>query len=208
MKLSTFVFVAAVAVIPSVRGLTVNTPSSLDVCQPSLLSWSGGTPPYYPSILPGGEISASALKTFDSTNATQYTWTVDIAAGTAITIQLKDSTGTIAYSDQVTISSGTDTSCVSTSVAASASAGSTSAYVLTSLLVKSLNEWGRFSGSSASSTSGSTVTSTSSASGSTSSSASTTSSASSSSSSNAASRFLVNNGVAGFLGIIGLTMLT
>ncbi|KAJ3776068.1 hypothetical protein FB446DRAFT_842698 [Lentinula raphanica] len=191
MKLSSFVFVAAVAVIPSVRGLTVNTPSSLIVCQPSSLSWSDGTPPYYLSILPGGEISASALKTFDSTNATQYTWTVDIAAGTAITVQLKDSTGTIAYSDQVTISSGTDTSCVSTSVAASASAGSTSA------------------GSSASSTSGSTVTSTSSASGSTSSSASTTSSsASSSSSSNAASRFLVNNGVAGFLGIIGLTMLT
>ncbi|KAJ4476234.1 hypothetical protein J3R30DRAFT_3704774 [Lentinula aciculospora] len=178
--------VAVAFVAPGVLALTVNTPSSLTTCEPTLLSWSGGTAPYYLTILPGGETSASALKTFDSTNATEYTWTVDIAADTEITIELKDSTGTIAYSDEADIAAGSDTSCVSTSVSASATAGSTSA------------------DSSATTTSGSTATSSSSGSGSTSSS---TTAASTSSSSNAASRFLANYGSAGFLGLIGIVLI-
>ncbi|KAI5479881.1 hypothetical protein MNV49_002439 [Pseudohyphozyma bogoriensis] len=76
--------------------------------------WSGGTAPYYVSVIPGGEASATAYETFPTTNDTSYTWTVDIGAGTAISLQVKDSTGTIAYSDEDTIQSGSDTSCVTT----------------------------------------------------------------------------------------------
>ncbi|KAF5377341.1 hypothetical protein D9757_008024 [Collybiopsis confluens] len=61
-------------------------------------------------LVVGGEMTSSALKTFDNANSTSYTWTVDISAGTAVTIELKDNTGTSAYSDEVTIQSGTDTS--------------------------------------------------------------------------------------------------
>ncbi|KIK63126.1 hypothetical protein GYMLUDRAFT_41445 [Collybiopsis luxurians FD-317 M1] len=177
--------VAAVSLIPSILALTINTPSSLTVCQPTLLSWSDGTAPYYLSIIPGGETSSSALKTFDTTNSTSYTWTVDISAGTAITVELKDSTGTIAYSDEVTIQSGTDDSCVTTSVSASASAGSASA------------------GSSATSSSGSSATVTSSSGSSTTSSTT----ASSSSTSNAALQPVFNYGAAGLLGLIGALIL-
>ncbi|KAJ3744311.1 hypothetical protein DFH05DRAFT_1460426 [Lentinula detonsa] len=186
MKLFAAIFAVA-SIAPDVLALTVNTPSSLITCEPTLLSWSGGTAPYYLSILPGGETSSSALKTFDSTNATEYTWTVDIAADTEVTVQLKDSTGTIAYSDEIDISAGSDTSCVTTSVSASATAGSTS------------------TDSSASTTSGDTVTSTSSSSDSTSS--TTSAASSSSSSSNAASHFLLNGGTLGFLGLIGIVLI-
>ncbi|KAE9407689.1 hypothetical protein BT96DRAFT_971098 [Gymnopus androsaceus JB14] len=119
------VSVVAASVLPSILALTVNTPSGLITCEPTLLAWSGGTAPYYLSIIPGGETSGSALKSFDSTNSTSYTWTVDIAADTKITVELKDSTGTIAYSDEVDITAGSSTSCVTTSTAASGAAGST-----------------------------------------------------------------------------------
>ncbi|KAJ6619701.1 hypothetical protein B0H10DRAFT_2024520 [Mycena sp. CBHHK59/15] len=75
---------------------------------------------------------ASQLKSFAATNATSLTWTVDIAVSTAIILALKDSTGTIAYSDQYTILSGSDTSCVSSSTSASGSAGSTATAETTS----------------------------------------------------------------------------
>ncbi|KAJ3859228.1 hypothetical protein EV359DRAFT_86656 [Lentinula novae-zelandiae] len=186
--MNSFVLVVVVtSIAPSVLALTVNTPSSLTTCEPTLLSWSGGTAPYYLSILPGGETTSAALKTFDTTNATEYTWTVDIAADTEITVELKDSTGTIAYSDEVDITAGSDTSCVSTSVSASATAGSTSTSA----------------DSSVTTTSGSSTTSANSASGSTSSSTS----ASSASSSNAASRLMANCGTTGFLGLIGVVLM-
>ncbi|KAE9398122.1 hypothetical protein BT96DRAFT_822454 [Gymnopus androsaceus JB14] len=103
------VSVVAASLLPSILALTVNTPTSLITCEPSLLEWSGGTAPYYVSILPGGDVSGSALRTFDATNATEYTWTVDIGADTEITVELKDSTGTIAYSAEVDIIAGSST---------------------------------------------------------------------------------------------------
>ncbi|PAV16636.1 hypothetical protein PNOK_0825600 [Pyrrhoderma noxium] len=107
-------------------GLTINTPSSIVQCEPSLLSWSDGTAPYYLSILPGGETTATALESFSSTSDTSYTWTVDIASGTSITLSIKDSTGTVAYSDTITIQSSSDSSCLSSSSASGTSSGSTS----------------------------------------------------------------------------------
>ncbi|KAL5503859.1 hypothetical protein ACEPAH_7930 [Sanghuangporus vaninii] len=119
---------AAIALFASlaaqVYALTVNTPTSVVQCQPVLLTWTDGTAPYYPSIIPGGQVSASALKSFDSTSATQLTWTVDIAAGTSITVALRDSTGEQVYSDAVTIASSSDSSCVNSSVTVSGSAAS------------------------------------------------------------------------------------
>ncbi|KAF7312308.1 BZ3500-MvSof-1268-A1-R1-Chr3-1g05649 protein [Mycena indigotica] len=64
---------------------------------------------------PGGQISALPLKSFDPTDAAFVTWTVDIAVGTAITFSLKDNTGDTAFSDQVTVLAGSDSSCVNSS---------------------------------------------------------------------------------------------
>jgi len=119
----------ALAYAQSVFGFTVNTPTNVVQCQPILITWADGVPPYFPSIIPGGQPSAPALKTFDTTSATSLTWNVDI--GGSITIALKDSTGATAFTDIVNIQSSPSGSCASSSGAASAppATGSTPATV-------------------------------------------------------------------------------
>ncbi|KAK7454660.1 hypothetical protein VKT23_011413 [Stygiomarasmius scandens] len=181
---------AAASLLPTIFGLTINTPSGVVQCQPSLLSWSDGTAPYFLSILPGGQVSATALKSFDSTNATSITWTVDIAAGTSITLQIRDSTGTVAYSDVVTIQSSSDDSCVSSSTAAS---GSTGAAVSTTANTGTGTSTGTVTGTTTRATSTSP-----------SSSGSSTASSASTSSSNTALRGTVSYGAAGVAGLLGI----
>ncbi|KAF9476681.1 hypothetical protein BDN70DRAFT_811864 [Pholiota conissans] len=104
-----FVSTAALfSIIPGILSLTINTPTSVVQCQPQLLSWSGGAPPYYLSIIPGGQASAAPLKSFDTQTGSSLTWIVDLPSGTSITCALKDSTGATAYTDMVTIQPGTD----------------------------------------------------------------------------------------------------
>ncbi|KAM0753853.1 hypothetical protein T439DRAFT_285336, partial [Meredithblackwellia eburnea MCA 4105] len=86
--------------------LAIATPASLIECQPAALAITPGTAPYYISILPGGQVSAAALEQLPSTSSTNVIWTCDIAAGTSITFQVKDSTGIIAYSAPITVQAG------------------------------------------------------------------------------------------------------
>ncbi|RSH80411.1 uncharacterized protein EHS24_008988 [Apiotrichum porosum] len=72
------------ALAAAANALTISTPASLVECQPVQLSWTDGTAPYYPSIIPGGEASSAALVTFDTQSATTYTWTVNLASGTNV----------------------------------------------------------------------------------------------------------------------------
>ncbi|SCV74244.1 BQ2448_6676 [Microbotryum intermedium] len=111
-----------------VNPLTINTPTSLIECQPYAVTWSGGVSPYFISVLPGGQLSAPALATLGDqpTTATSYTWTVNIAAGTSITLKVLDSAGNPAYAAMVTIQPGSSTSCLSASTTTGA-AGSASA---------------------------------------------------------------------------------
>ncbi|KAG1870601.1 hypothetical protein DFJ58DRAFT_763737 [Suillus subalutaceus] len=190
MKFTT-VFVALVSAVPAVFGLTVNTPADVVECQPVLFSWSGGVPPYYLTLVPGGQSMASPIKSFPTQTGTSYTWNVDLQANTIFNIALKDSTGTTAYSDIVTIMSGSDTSCVNTAV----------------------NEGGSSSGSAvASGTSTPTAGSSASASGATSSgvktSATTTASSGTTQKTGAASSLSVSSamGVAGVMGLIGAAL--
>ncbi|ELU40737.1 hypothetical protein AG1IA_05246 [Rhizoctonia solani AG-1 IA] len=66
--------------------MTVATPPSVVQCQPVQLSWSGGTAPYFPSIIPGQQAGSPALKEFPSQTGTSLTWTVDLIASTYITL--------------------------------------------------------------------------------------------------------------------------
>ncbi|KAK4704273.1 hypothetical protein P7C70_g1932, partial [Phenoliferia sp. Uapishka_3] len=119
--------VALLLIVEAVLGLTINTPSSVVECQPTALTFSGGTAPYYITALPGGEVSGTVLKTFPTQTAEgSYTWTVDIAAGTTVTLSLKDATGTIAYSGEFTIEEGTSDSCLTTSSASTLSISTSS----------------------------------------------------------------------------------
>lgn len=204
MKTFATVF-ALVALVPGILGLTINTPSNIVACQPILLNWSDGTGPYYLSILPGGQPSAPAIKTFPTQTGTSLTWNVDIAANTGITIQIKDSTGATEYSDTVNVQGSSGTTCPTSSGAASGSSGATQS----SSAATSSGSSGASStlAGNAASTSR-PASSTSEPSKSTSSGSTATQSASSSTKSNAASKATIGKfGVAGIVGLVGLAVL-
>ncbi|KAF9645104.1 hypothetical protein BDM02DRAFT_3101865 [Thelephora ganbajun] len=107
-------FSAAAAIllslIPAALGLTINTPTNVVQCRD--LTWAAGTAPYFLSLLPAGQVSAPAIKTFPTQQGTELTWIVDLEANSSFTISLKDSTGQIAYSDIVTVQASSDRTCI------------------------------------------------------------------------------------------------
>ncbi|PFH52988.1 hypothetical protein AMATHDRAFT_55886 [Amanita thiersii Skay4041] len=109
--------------------LTINTPSNPVVCQPLLLTWSGGSPPYFLSIHPGSDPNGASIQDFPQQTGTSLTWTVNIAAGTQIGLSLRDNTGNTAQSAAFTINPGSDTACVGKppDVSGGASSGATGA---------------------------------------------------------------------------------
>jgi len=91
--------------------MTINTPANVIECQPVQLTWVGGTPPYYLSLVPGNQPFAPQLRRFPSQSGTSYTWIADLPANTDFNLMLRDSTGAEAYSALVTEQAGGDTSC-------------------------------------------------------------------------------------------------
>ncbi|GAA5880740.1 hypothetical protein JCM1840_007421 [Sporobolomyces johnsonii] len=186
-----FVTLAAAASAMAQATLQINTPTALYTCEPYLVSWSGGTAPYYVRVVPGGELAGTPLGYLDSqpTTDTSYTWTVNIAADTSITLTITDSTGNTQATAPVTIQAGSSTSCIgssSSSAVASSSAASSSA-ASSSAASSSAAPASTASSSASSSASPSASSSASSVSSSASSVASSASSASSSAASSAAS---------------------
>jgi hypothetical protein len=120
LSLATVAVHAATAFAQASPGFTINTPSNVVVCEPVLLSWSGGTPPYSLSVLPGSSPTGAALEDLGTQNGTSFTWDVNIAAGTQIGLTLRDSTGLIAQTAPFSVNSGADTTCVGKSLSGSA----------------------------------------------------------------------------------------
>ncbi|TNY20835.1 hypothetical protein DMC30DRAFT_416572 [Rhodotorula diobovata] len=151
-------FLAAVGTaLAQSQSLLINTPTVLYQCQPYLLTWGGGSAPYYVRVVPGGSLSGPVLATLDEqpTSDTSFTWTVNIAAGTEITLTLTDSTGAQAATAPVTIQPGDD-SCLgvssSSGLASSGSAtNSQSAPSTTSIIESSTGSAASSSASSAAS---------------------------------------------------------
>ncbi|KIM85025.1 hypothetical protein PILCRDRAFT_67223 [Piloderma croceum F 1598] len=123
---------ALIALVPSVIGLTVNTPQGVTECEPFEFTWTGGTPPYFLSLIPGAtrfypHILQRPIKQFPPIQGTSYTWLVDLQANTNFIASLKDDTGTQAFAALATINAGTDSSAASatpTGAASSHSGGS------------------------------------------------------------------------------------
>ncbi|GAA6008696.1 hypothetical protein JCM10207_001689 [Rhodosporidiobolus poonsookiae] len=101
--------------------LLINTPTALYSCQPYQLTWSGGQAPYYVRVLPGGSLTGTPIETLlSATSETSYTWNVNLASGTYITLTVSDSAGVTAGSAPVTVALG-DTGCLSSSASSAAS---------------------------------------------------------------------------------------
>ncbi|CCO29633.1 hypothetical protein BN14_03651 [Rhizoctonia solani AG-1 IB] len=91
---------------------TINTPPSVVQCQPVQVSWTSINTPVFISIIPGGQAGAAALQDFGQQTGTSLTWNANIAAGTSITFQLRDSTGAVAFSSPVSVQGSSDSSCL------------------------------------------------------------------------------------------------
>jgi len=91
---------------------TINTPSNVVVCLPVLLSWTGGTPPYFLSLHDGNNPTGAAIEDLGTQDGTSFTWTVKQAAGTSLGLSLRDSTGAVVQSAVFTVDSGPDTGCL------------------------------------------------------------------------------------------------
>ncbi|KAI6037726.1 hypothetical protein EDC04DRAFT_2604618 [Pisolithus marmoratus] len=85
---------------------TINTPSNVVECEPTLITWTGGTAPYFLSILPGATPNGTPLENLGQQNSTSVTWTCNIQAGTSIGLTLRDSTGAVVQSAPFTIIAG------------------------------------------------------------------------------------------------------
>ncbi|KIK10357.1 hypothetical protein K443DRAFT_670981 [Laccaria amethystina LaAM-08-1] len=118
-----FVTVLASSVLAQV---TVNTPVSVVVCQPIQFTWTGGTSPYFLSILPANQPSATALIDFGKQTGNSVTWVANLGVGTSVFLNCKDSNGVVGQSGTFTILTGSDTSCVGKSSAAPSATGATS----------------------------------------------------------------------------------
>ncbi|KAF8520518.1 hypothetical protein JB92DRAFT_3111729 [Gautieria morchelliformis] len=125
MQLITSVALLLVAAAGVLAQPMINTPASITECQPTQLGFSGGQPPYFLSILPGGQVGAAPIENLGTQSGTSLTWNADIASGTSITFQIKDSTGATAFSAIVTVQAGSDTSCVGKNSLTSGSASGT-----------------------------------------------------------------------------------
>jgi len=111
-----FSFIAS-AVFAQNSTFTINTPANLVQCEPVLLTWIGGASPFYLSILPAGQPSATALVSFVPMNGSSYTWNVNITHGADIFFNLRDSTGALAQSgsDVIQANPSQDSSCINAS---------------------------------------------------------------------------------------------
>ncbi|KAI9461629.1 hypothetical protein BJY52DRAFT_1222275 [Lactarius psammicola] len=192
---SATLFVAGV----SAQSLTVNTPLNVVVCQPLLITWTGGTAPYFLSVHPGDTPDGPALVDFGTQQGNSFTWTaVNFAVGTNLDITLRDSAGITSQSAPFRVQTGSDTGCLSGS---SSSGGSTSPTG-----VSTTTATGPTPSTSTPTTPATTPTATTSAttrpSGSSTSSSSSSRPASSSTSTNAAVPTGVSYGAAGVLGAV------
>ncbi|KAL7008549.1 hypothetical protein EMMF5_001811 [Cystobasidiomycetes sp. EMM_F5] len=109
--------VTAITLLSTVQAVVIN-----------LGAMSAGSPhlaPYYLRILPGGQAQAAALVTLPTQNSgSQYTWTVNVPAGTNVTVSITDGTGAVNYAYPTVVQAGSSNSCLSSSAIVSQSSTS------------------------------------------------------------------------------------
>jgi hypothetical protein len=110
-------FLAALALGAAAQDLTINTPTVGGVagaaeCQPLLLGWSGGTPPYIVTVdtQPAG---ATHVVEFDNQSSTSVTWpNVNATVGTQLLLTIKDTTGLSKNSAPFPVTAGSGDGCL------------------------------------------------------------------------------------------------
>ncbi|KAJ7126981.1 hypothetical protein C8R44DRAFT_874076 [Mycena epipterygia] len=123
-----FVLALGVAAQPTINTPTVGSAPGASECQPLLITWSGGTPPYFVPIfisVQNNPPGATPIAAFDSQSGTSVTWTVNATVGTQLILTIKDNTGAPASSAPFPVLTGSGDSCIG--AGGGTSGGSTSA---------------------------------------------------------------------------------
>ncbi|ESK94632.1 secreted protein [Moniliophthora roreri MCA 2997] len=127
MKYSLAIAALALQALPGVFAqITMNTPTNLVTCQPVMLSWTGGTAPYFLSLQDGNNFDGPALKRFDQQNGSSFSWTVDVPSKQKIVFLLRDNTGSTSVTAPVVVQPGNQDSCVDKNMSFAPSAPSSS----------------------------------------------------------------------------------
>lgn len=92
--------------------LAVDTPCALVQCNETLLTWSGGSSPYYVFIVPGSDPDGPLLEDLGEQDGTNMTWTVNLSAGTSVILAIRDSEAVSIQSDVVQIRNSTNNCCL------------------------------------------------------------------------------------------------
>ncbi|KAK0450167.1 hypothetical protein EV421DRAFT_1779167 [Armillaria borealis] len=130
MKFSLFSLSAVFALVGSALAqgdLTINTPSGLTECLPTLLSWSGGTG----IVTAGTDPNGNPVANLGQQSGTSFTWTVTFPQGTGLVFNIRDQTGAVKQTAPVTVQTGGSTDCTSSTAAGSSTSGSTESTVCT-----------------------------------------------------------------------------
>ncbi|KAK0223197.1 hypothetical protein IW262DRAFT_1295034 [Armillaria fumosa] len=128
MKFSLFSLSAVCALVGSALAqgdLTINTPSGLTQCLPTLLSWTGGTGPYFLTVTSGTDPNGNPIANLGEQTGTSFTWTVTFPQGTGLVFNIRDQTGAVKQTAPVTVQTGGSTDCTSSSASGSSTSGST-----------------------------------------------------------------------------------
>ncbi|KAK7048883.1 hypothetical protein R3P38DRAFT_3620333 [Favolaschia claudopus] len=90
-------------------------PASLAECQPLLITFAGGTPPYtiLDSDVDTDPVSASHLADFENVSGTAITWpAVNASQGTQLLISIEDSTGLTRTTPPFPVTQGSGDGCL------------------------------------------------------------------------------------------------
>ncbi|KAJ7494746.1 Endonuclease/exonuclease/phosphatase [Mycena galericulata] len=110
---------AAVLVAGAAAQITINTPSGTDEaaeCEPFLITWSGGTPPYFivspPFVFVETSPQTTPVATFNGETGTQQTWTVNATENSQLLFTIRDSNGLTATTGVFGVVAGSGDSCL------------------------------------------------------------------------------------------------
>ncbi|KAJ7707690.1 hypothetical protein B0H17DRAFT_527994 [Mycena rosella] len=120
MMKSAILAAVVLAVGVAAQGPTINTPTAANPaaeCQPFLIQWSGGTPPWL-VVVQNSPPSGVAVADFGSRTDNEVTWIVNASVGTSLLFSIKDNTGLPQSSAPFQVTTGSGDSCLSSGGAA------------------------------------------------------------------------------------------
>ncbi|KAF8920129.1 hypothetical protein CPB85DRAFT_612528 [Mucidula mucida] len=117
----------AAAFVGGVFSQTINTPTNLAQCLPSLISWTGVSGAVQLFITSGDAPSGPTTHDLGSQSGTSFTYIVTEAPNSRLVFNIRTSTGAIFQTGIVTVTTGGNTDCLNSSGSGSASGTTSSA---------------------------------------------------------------------------------